>query len=98
LRVEIEKVENGYIIILPTNGYDEVPYQKKIVIQEKEDDREETNILEFKAFNDEILYVNNSKHNKIGYITGICSESERWNIHEMMKQSLKNPKNDLGDD
>jgi len=104
LRVEIEKVENGYIIILPTNEYDEVPYQKKIVIQEKEDDREETNILEFKAFNDlveqlqEILYINNSKHNKIGYITGICSESERWNIHEMMKQSLKNPKNDLGDD
>jgi hypothetical protein len=104
LKIEIEKVENGYIVVLPKNEYNEVSYEKKIVVQEKEDELNETNILEFQTFNDlveqlqEIFYVDNSKHNEIGYITGLCSESERWVIHQTMKKSLKNPKNDLGDD
>ena len=52
MKIEIEKVENGYIIVLPGNEYNDIAYEKKIVIQEKEDDLEETNILEFQAFND----------------------------------------------
>ena len=103
MKIEIEKVDNGYIIVIPKNEYEGNDVQRKIVIQEKEDDLESTNILEFQAFNDlveqlqEIFYVSNSKHNEIGYITGLCSEYERWDIQETMQKSLLNPKNNLGD-
>ncbi len=46
----------------------------------------------------EVFEIYNSKHNKIGYINGLCSEDKRWNIKRTMEESLKNPKNDLGDD
>ncbi|WP_368029920.1 hypothetical protein [Arcobacter sp. s6] len=45
----------------------------------------------------EIFGLNNSKHNSVGYINDICSEDKRWDFQEQIKQSLKNPKNDLGD-
>ncbi len=35
--------------------------------------------------------------NKIGYVSGVCSEHMRWEILETMEKSLENPKNDLGD-
>ena len=35
--------------------------------------------------------------NTIGYINDICSEHMRWEFQQQMKQSLENPKNDLGD-
>ena len=82
----------------------EINFKRKFVIQENEDDFEETNIYEFQAFSalveqlQDVFYVNNSKHNKIGYITGLCSEDKRWDYLELMKESLKNPKNDNGDD
>jgi len=104
MKIEIEKVDNGYIIVIPKNEYEGNDIQRKIVIQENEDDLERTNILEFQAFNDlveylqEIFFISNSKHNKIGYITGLCSEYERWNIQEEMQKSLINPKNNLGDE
>ena len=103
MKIEIEKVDNGYIIVIPKNEYEGNNLQRKIVIQEKEDELESTNILEFQAFNDlveqlqGIFYVSNSKHNEIGYITGLCSEYERWDIQEAMQKSLLNPKNNLGD-
>jgi len=103
LKIEIESVNNGYIIVMPKNEYEGTNVERKIVIQEKEDDLERTNILEFQAFNDlvqylqEIFCISNSKHNEIGYITGLCSEYERWDIQETMQESLLNPKNDLGD-
>ena len=103
MKIEIEKVDNGYIIVIPKNEYEGNDVQRKIVIQEKEDDHESTNILEFQAFNDlveqlqEIFFISNSKHNEIGYITGLCSEYERWDIQKTMQKSLLNSKNDLGD-
>ncbi len=105
MRIEIEKVENGYIIILPKNQFDEVPIERKIVIQEKEENiYDDTNINEFQAFNNlvkhlqEIFFIHNSKHNKIGYITGLCSEYDRWDILQTMEESLKNPRSDTGDE
>jgi len=105
MKIEIEKVENGYIVILPKNPYDEEIIERKIVIQEKEEDSlNDVNINEFQAFNDlvehlqEIFFVNNSKYNKIGYITGLCSEYDRWDILQTMKESLKNPRSDTGDE
>jgi len=105
LKIEIEKVENGYILVLPNNPYDEVVIERKIVIQKKEENTfDDTNVSEFQAFHElvetlqEIFFIENSKYNKIGYITGLCSEYDRWDILQSMKESLKNPRNDTGDE
>ena len=36
----------------------------------------------------DIFGINNSKHNSIGYINGLCSEHLRLEIQEQMKNSL----------
>lgn len=59
---------------------------------------------EFEAFTELINHladffgVQNSKHNTIGYINGLCSEYERYDIIKVMEKSLKDPRNDLGDE
>lgn len=105
MKIEIEKVENGYIIVLPKDPFDEVPIERKIVIQEKEEDiDDDIDLNEFQAFDNlvkylqEIFAIYNSKHNKIGYITGLCSEYDRWDILQTMEESLKNPRSDTGDE
>lgn len=105
MKIEIEKVENGYIVVLPNNPFDEVVIERKIVIQEQEEcTLDDTNINEFQAFHElvenlqEIFSIDNSKYNKIGYITGICSEYDRWDILQTMEESLKNPRSDTGDE
>lgn len=101
MKIEIEKVSNGYIVTIPAEHEDSI--ENKIVIQENEYDRYDTKKEEFKCFRDlvsnlqEIFGINNSKHNTIGYINDICSEHMRWEFQEQMEQSLENPKNDLGD-
>ena len=101
MKIEIETATNGYIITIPAEYEDSIA--EKIVIQEPEcsyhDDKQE----EFECFRDlvsnlqDILGINNSKHNTIGYINDICSEHMRWEFQQEMEKSLKNPKNDLGD-
>ena len=104
MNIEIEKVENGYIIVLPKNEFNEVIYDKKIVVQEEDTESKEESTIEFQTFSalvdtlQEVFGVYNTKHNNIGYINGLCSEDKRWEINEEMRESLKNPKNDLGDD
>ena len=104
MNIEIEKVENGYIIILPKNEFNEAIYEKKIVVQEEDTESKEESTIEFQTFSalvdtlQEVFGIENTKHNKIGYINGLCSEDKRWEINEEMQESLKNPKNDLGDD
>jgi len=105
MKIEIEKVENGYIVVLPNNPFNEVVIERKIVIQEQEEcTLDDTNESEFQAFNElvehlqEIFSVENSKYNKIGYITGLCSEYDRWDILQAMTESLKNPRSDTGDE
>ena len=101
MKIEIETAINGYIITIPPEYEDSI--EKKIVIQEFEYDHNDDKKEEFECFRDlvsnlqEIFGVNNSKHNTIGYINDICSEDKRWEFQQLMKQSLKNPKNDLGD-
>jgi len=101
MKLEIEAVNNGYIITVPASEYHEI--ERKFVVQEKEDDLADNNKDEFMAFHQLVLLledffeVHNSKHNKIGYLSGICSEHIRWEILETMENSLKNPKNGSGD-
>ena len=101
MKIEIETATNGYIITIPSEYEDNIT--KKIVIQEPEGNYHDAAQEEFECFRDlvsnlqEILGVYNSKHNTIGYINDICSEHMRWELQQQMKQSLENPKNDLGD-
>lgn len=101
MKIEIETATNGYIITIPPEYEDSI--EKKIVIQEPEYSHNDTKREEFECFRDlvsnlqEIFGVNNSKHNTIGYINDIYSEHMRWEFKQQMKQSLENPKNDLGD-
>jgi hypothetical protein len=103
MKIEIESVINGYIITIPSE-YDE-DVERKIVIQEDEIDnfRDNEKISTLKAFNklvfqlQEEFCVHNSKYNEIGYISGLCSEHERWSINEEMAKSLKNPRNSYDD-
>ena len=101
MKLEIERARNGYIITLPPEN--EEHNEQKIVVQEKEYTFHDSTKEEFECFRDlvfhlqEIFGINNSKHKTIGYINGICSEDKRWKFQEQMKQSLKKPKNDLGD-
>jgi len=101
MKLEIESVSNGYIITVPKSEYDEI--ERKYVVEEKDDSFADDNIDEFKAFHElvsqlqDFFGVTNSKHRKIGYVSGVCSEHMRWEILETMEKSLENPKNDLGD-
>ena len=102
MKLEIEMVSNGYVVTLPAGKYSEV--ERKYVVEEKEDTSSDDTKNEFQAFSDlvlllgELFGVQNSKHNKIGFINGLCSEDQRWEIIEMMEKSLEQPKNDLGDE
>ena len=102
MKIEIETATNGYIITIPPEYEDSI--EKKIVIQELEYDHNDGKKEEFECFRNlvsnlqEIFGVNNSKHNTIGYINDICSEDKRWEFQQLMKESLENPKNDLGDE
>jgi len=101
MKLEIEAVSNGYVITVPKGDYSEV--ERKYVIQEKEDCYTDNNLDSFQAFHELVLQlqdffdVNNSKHNTVGYVSGVCSESIRWEILDTMEKSLEDPKNDLGD-
>ncbi len=101
MKLEIESVSNGYVITVPKDDYNEV--EKKYVIEEKDDDYADNDLDAFQAFHELVLQledffgVTNSKHNKIGYVSGVCSEHMRWEILETMEKSLENPKNDSGD-
>ena len=102
MKIEIETAINGYIITIPPDGEDGI--ERKIVIQESEDSTSNNDSkIEFEAFSklvgqlQDIFCIHNSKHNKIGYLQGLCSENERWKLYEQMEKSLENPKNDLGD-
>ena len=101
MKLEIESVSNGYIITMPMSEYNEI--ERKFVVEEKDDDFTDDNRNEFQAFSDliehlaDLFGVQNSKHNTIGYINGLCSEYKRYDIIEVMEKSLENPKNDLGD-
>jgi len=102
MRLEIESVSNGYIITIPKDEYNEI--ETKYVVEEHDDDLADDNKDRLEAFSmlvmqlQEFFGVTNSKHNKFGYINGLCSEDKRWEITEMMERSQENPKNDLGDD
>lgn len=102
MKLEIESVSNGYIITVPVSEYTET--ERKFVVEEKEDEFCDDKRNEFQAFIDlteqlaEYFGVNNTKHNTIAYISGLCSEYDRYDIKEVMKKSLENPKNDTGDD
>ena len=102
MKLEIESVSNGYVITVPKSEYDEI--ERKFVVEEKDNSLADDNIDEFKAFHELVLHLEeffgviNSKHNKIGYVSGVCSEHMRWEILETMEKSLENPKNDLGDE
>lgn len=104
MKLEIEKVGNGYIVVLPKNEFNEAIYDKKIVVQNEENDTKDDSTIEFQTFSElvdtlqEVFGIENTKHNKIGYINGLCSEDKRWDIKRTMEESLRNPKNDLGDD
>ncbi len=101
MKLEIESVSNGYIITIPESEYNEI--ERKFVVEEKDEDLNNGHKNEFEAFSELINHladffgVQNSKHNSIGYISGLCSEYERYNIVEIMDKSLEDPKNDLGD-
>lgn len=103
MKVEIEDVDNGYILTVAREEYEEIQTPRKFVIQELDEDDIDDEHTQFKSFSNlvemlqDIFFISNSKHNKIGFVHGICSEDKRWEIQEIMKESLKNPKNDLGD-
>jgi hypothetical protein len=103
MKIEIEKVHNGYVVVLPKDEYNEVAVRRKFVVQDEVNDSKDESVIAFQTFSElvntlqEVFEVYNSKHNIIGYINGLCSEEKRWDIGEVMKESLKNPKNDLGD-
>jgi len=91
MKIEIETATNGYIITIPPEYEDII--KKKIVIQEPECNYHNTEQEELECFRDlvsnlqEILGVNNSKHNTIGYINDICSEHMRWEFQQQMEES-----------
>lgn len=102
MKVEIESVDNGYIITIPTSFDNEI--KKKIVIQEQ--DSENQNMLSNQSLEgfmkmvaqlQDVFEIHNSKHNTIGYINGLCSEHIRWDINDKMEKSLENQKKDIGD-
>lgn len=101
MKLEIESVANGYLITIPAGEYGEV--EKKFVVEEKETMTSDSVKDEYQAFHELVTHlqdffgVSNSKHKCIGYVNGLCSEHIRWDIHETMEKSLKNPKNDTGD-
>jgi hypothetical protein len=101
MKIEIERVTNGYIITIPPECEDSL--EKKIVIQEHESNLEDDHKDQFLCFSElvstlqDIFGVHSSKHKKIGYINGICSEHLRWDLLQQMEASLENPKNDNGD-
>lgn len=102
MKIEIENVSNGYIITIPAD--DDSKIEQKLVIEQKVDDiSSDENLDNFIAFNtlveniQDILGVYNSKHHTVGFISGVCSEDKRWEFNEQIKESLNNPKNDLGD-
>jgi len=101
MKIEIEKATNGYIITIPPEYEESI--ERKIVVQEIVDNYHDSNKDEFECFRNlvsvlqDIFGVDNSKHNTIGYINDICSEHMRWQFQQQMKQSLEDPKNDLGD-
>ncbi len=102
MKIELEKANNGYIITIPPTYTDEVV--RKYVVEEKEDDINDIDELNtYVAFANlvstlqDIFEINNSKHNKVGFLCGICSEDKRWEFDNEMKKSLLNPKNDNGD-
>ena len=101
MKLEIESVSNGYIITIPESEYSEV--ERKFVVEEKDENFTDGRRNEFQAFSElidhlaDLFGVQNSKHNTIGYINGLCSEYERYDIMEIMEKSLEDPKNDLGD-
>jgi len=102
MKLEIEMVSNGYVVTLPAGEYSEV--ERKYVVEEKVDASSNDTKNKFQAFSDlvlllgELFGVQNSKHNKIGFINGLCSEDQRWEIIEIMEKSLDQSKNDLGDE
>lgn len=102
MKLEIEAVNNGYIITIPAD--DNVEVERKFVVEEKEDLFRDDTRNTFQAFIDltevlaEYFGVINSKHNTIGCIHGLCSEYDRYEIMEVMEKSLEHPKNDTGDD
>ena len=101
MKLDIESVNNGYIITIPAG--EECEVERKFVIEEKDDEFKVENKNEFQAFVNLVDYlaeyfgVHNTKHNTVGYITGLCSEYERFNIMEVMEKSLENPRSDTGD-
>ena len=82
MKIQIESASNGYIITIPPEDDDGI--DRKIVIQENES--EDESLEEFGVFDSlvsqlqDIFGVYNSKHNKIGYVSGLCSEHIRWEI------------------
>jgi len=102
MKIEIEKANNGYIITIPPAYEDEI--EKKFVIEELEEDINDIeNLNSYLAFNNlvlqlqDIFEVHNSKHHKVGFVSGVCSEDKRWKYQNKMKQSLLNPQDDNGD-
>ncbi len=58
MKIEIEKVDNGYIVVLPKNSYDEEIIERKIVIQEKDEHpSDDTNMNEYQAFNNLVEHL-----------------------------------------
>ena len=45
----------------------------------------------------DMFWINNSKHNSIGYIKELCTEYLRLEFQDQMKKSLDNPKNNTCD-
>lgn len=74
MKLQIESASNGYIITIPVSEYSEV--ERQYVIEEKEDDFADDNKDELQ----ELFGVINSKHNKVGFVQGLCSEDQRWDI------------------
>jgi len=88
MKIEIESVNNGYIITIPPEYED--GFEKKIVIQERESDFDDDHKDRLACFSEliltlqEIFGVYNSKHKKIGYINALCSEHLRWDFMQQM--------------
>lgn len=101
MKIEIERVSNGYIVTIPPEYEDS--FEKKIVIQERESDFDDDHKDRLACFSElvstlqEVFGVYNSKHKKIGYINALCSEHLRWEFTQQMEATLENPKSDAGD-
>jgi len=103
MKIEIEQAYNGYIVNIPPQDENEIG--KKFVVQESSmsDEIFSDSLERFDAFEklvntlQDIFGVNNSKHNSVGYVQGLCSEHLRLELQDQMKKSLENPKNNNGD-